>query len=317
MPLARRLMMTGTLSALAASCPRAPSQAQAQSADHPFLLYRQADLDIAYDQLAWAPNQAAIVGRYAKDSAQVRRLMPPRTESYGPSGAETLDIFAPPIAGRLPIHVFIHGGAWRGLSKDDASAPAPTFVELGAIYIALNFANIPAVRLPEMAEQCRAALRWIAANAARFGGNADRITLSGHSSGAHLAAVLLTTDWTASGLPGDLIKHGLLMSGIYDLYPVMLSSRRNYVKLSAEEVTALSPIRHLDRIACPVHVAWGDLESPEFKRQNMLMADALAGMGRLQGRFTLFNHNHFEVVEQLNRPDSTLGRAALQAMGLG
>ncbi len=164
MPFPRRQMITGVLATLAtaASGGRSP----AQVADRPFLLYHQAELDTAYDQQAWAPNQSAIVARYAAESAQVRRLLPPRTEHYGPSAAETLDIFAPSVTGRLPIHVFIHGGAWRGLSKDDASAPAPTFVELGAIYIALNFANLPAVRLPDMVEQCRAALRWIAANAA-------------------------------------------------------------------------------------------------------------------------------------------------------
>jgi arylformamidase len=69
------------------------------------------------------------------------------------------------------------------------------------------------------------------------------------------------------------------MSGMMELYPVLLSSRSGYVKVSAAEVEALSPMRHLDRIACPVIVVHGDQESPEFKRQASVFAEALSGMG--------------------------------------
>ena len=62
-------------------------------------------------------------------------------------------------------------------------------------------------------------------------------------------------------------------------------------------------MRRLDRIHCPVAMAWGDLESPEFKRQGMVFADALLGMGLQRSRATLFNTNHLQVPLQLNRPD--------------
>jgi arylformamidase len=226
-----------------------------------------------------------------------------------------LDVFGGD-AGRAPIHVFVHGGAWRLLTKDDASAPAANFVDRGGVYVALNFAAAPGVRLPEMVEQCRRALLWVHANAASFGGNADRITLSGHSSGGHIAAALLTTDWVAEGGPPDLLKGGLLMSGIYELYPVMLSSRRDYLTLTGEDVVALSPLRHLDRLRCLLTIAWGDLESPEFKRQGATFADAVQGMGLLKSRHVLFDTNHFQMPMQLYRPDTPLGLAALTMMGL-
>lgn len=307
--LVRRSVLLGGAALLATA-------ARARAEDHVFLTYTQSELDRAYDQANWAPDRAAIIARYATDSAMVRRAIKPRTESYGPTAAETLDIFAPRDPGRAPIHVFIHGGAWLSLSKDDASAPAPTFLDMGAIYIALGFANIPAVRLPNMVDQCRRALAWIHTNAASFGGNADAIHISGHSSGGHLAAVMLTTDWTSLGKPADLVKSALLLSGVYDLYPAMLSSRRNYLKLTSDECLAFSPMRHLDRVHCPVAVSVGDEESPEFKRQAQVMGDALAGMGLLRLRATQFNQNHFQMPEQLNRPDSPLGRIALSMMGL-
>jgi len=279
-----------------------------------FLNYTQQELDDAYDQAKWAPNSKEVIARYATDSAAVRQKDPPKTEKFGPTEAETLDIFAPQGAKDLPVMVFIHGGAWRALTKDDASAPAPTFVENGCIYVALNFAVIPAVRLPDMAQQCRAAMVWVHKNIARFGGDPNRIFVSGHSSGGHLCGVIATTDWTKFGGPADLLKGAVPMSGMYDLYPVMLSQRSSYVKLSPEEVVALSPMRHLEQITFPVLVVHGDKETPEFQRHSREFATALAGMGKLAGSIVLSGKNHFEVPEELNRADTEVSKAVLKLM---
>ncbi|EJL80909.1 esterase/lipase [Herbaspirillum sp. CF444] len=288
--------------------------AVAFAAGNPFLAYTQDELDKAYDQRNWAPNSAEVIGRYGSDSMAVRKKYPPRTERYGSSEAESLDIFAPAGVKNLPVMVFVHGGAWRALGKDDSSAPAPTFVENGCLYVALNFANIPTVRLPDMAMQCRNAMLWLHANIARFGGDPQRIFVSGHSSGGHLSAVLLTTDWSSFGAPADLIKGGVTMSGMYELYPVLLSARSSYVKVSAGEAAALSPLRHLDKIMCPVMVVNGDKESPEFQRQASEFATVLAGMGKLRGRFVLSGKNHFEVPEALNDAGNVLSKAVLEMM---
>ena len=102
-----------------------------------------------------------------------------------------------------PIHVHIHGGGWRALTKDDVSFLAPVFTNAGAIYVALNFSVIPAVRLPDMVAQAQRAICWLHGNAHSFGGDPSRIHLSGHSAGAHMASVLLTTNWPARfGLAG-------------------------------------------------------------------------------------------------------------------
>jgi arylformamidase len=296
-----------------ASALLAPLKAVAD-ADTVFLDYSQDDLDKAYDQRNWAANAGEVIKRYSTDSIAARAKYPPRTERYGQSEAETLDIFAPAGARGLPVMVFVHGGAWRALSKDDSAAPVSSFVEHGCLYVALNFANIPAVRLPDMASQCRLAMLWIRANIARFGGDPQRIFVSGHSSGGHLAATLLATDWKSLGAPADLIKGGVVMSGMMELYPVLLSSRSGYVKVSAAEVEALSPMRHLDRIACLVIVVHGDQESPEFKRQANVFAEALSGMGRLRAQFVLRGKNHFEVPEAFNDASHPLTMNVLAMM---
>lgn len=292
-----------------------------------FLHYTQAELDRAYDQRAWAANAAEVIGSYTTISKAVRSRFPFTTEHYGSDDDETLDIYPPVMEagagasaaanGRegAPVHVFVHGGAWQRLTKDESAFPAPAFVENGAVYVALNFSVIPKVRLPEMANQCRRAIVWIRRNAWRFGGDPKRIHLSGHSSGGHLAGVLLTTDWKAFGLDGSPLRSGLVASGMYDLGPVLLSARSSYVKLDKAEEDALSPMRHLDRVACPIAVAYGEGETPEFRRHAHDFAAALKAKVRhpsllVEGK----GQNHFELALTLGTADGLLGKVALAQM---
>jgi arylformamidase len=313
MAIDRRDILKGAACATLAAALAPAASAQAAKV---FLDYTQEELDRAYDQTVWAPDQDELIQRYATRSAATRqRLKFKSAVAYGPTEDEVLDIF-PAEREAAPIHVFIHGGAWRGGSKDLYSFPADTFVPAGATYVALNFANIPKTRLPEMADQLRRAIAWLHANAASFGGDRERIFVSGHSSGGHLAAVLLTTDWVALNLPRDIIKGGVCASGIYDMHPAMLSSRRNYLKLSQAEEGALSPLLHLDLVGSPIGVAHGTRESPEFQRQARAFVAALAAGGYRHEFAVLDGLNHFEVCDSLADAHSPLSQMALRQMGL-
>ena len=282
-----------------------------------FLDYTQEELDRAYDQRAWAPNAAHVIERYGTDSAAARaRLSHTSDIAYGPSAEEVLDVF-PAKRPKAPALVFIHGGAWRAFPKSSNEFAAGAFVEAGAAFVVPEFATIPEVRLPEMAEQVRRAIVWVHRNAAIFGGDPDRIHICGHSSGGHLAAVLLTTDWTAYGLPVNVIKGGLCVSGMYDLHPVLLSARSGYIKITEAEQAALSPIRHVRRITAPIAIAYGDRESPEFKRQGGAFHDALQRAGHKCQLLVLHGVNHFEGIATLADPDSVLARIVLEQMALG
>jgi arylformamidase len=273
-----------------------------------FLHYTQEQLDQAYDQAVWAPQLNELQAYDGTSSAAVRRVLPPRTERYGKSDIELIDIFTPANASGVPIMIYIHGGAWLYNSRLDASFPAPTLVGRGAAYLAPDFNNVRQVRLPDMIEQCRSAVEWAVRNAPSFGGDPNRVYISGHSSGSHLASCVLITDWTRRGLPADTIKGALLMSGMYELYPAMLSSRGKYVQITPQEMDAASAMRHLNMVNCPVVVANGDRESPEFRRQSTALADALQGMGRLSARIELFATNHFQVPQRLSQSDSELSQ---------
>ena len=282
--------------------------------DKVFLDYTQEQLDQAYDQLYWAPQRDVIQAEIRKACESVRQAIPPRTERYGKSDMQLLDIFVPAGAAKAPVLVFLHGGAWLRGSRLDVAYPAPSVTGRGAAFLAVDFNNVSEVPLPAMIEQCREAIDWTTRHAASFGGDPGRIYLAGHSSGAHLAGCVLLTDWVARGLPGDVIKGALLISGMYDLHAPLLSARSKYVKITPEEEAAASAMRQLGRIRCPVAVAWSVGDSPEFRRQSQVFAAALQSMGRLASRTEVFSANHFEEPRQLEKPDSELSRALFSLM---
>ena len=279
----------------------------------------QNELDDAYDQLKWASNRDQLTHRRAVLSELVReRLGAPRRFAYGTGPAEGLDVYttAKPNA---PVNVFIHGGAWRSGAAKDFGVLAELFVNAGANFVALDFSNIDQVggNLMALADQVRRAVAWVYRNAEKFGGDQNRLHVTGHSSGAHLGGCVLVTDWEKMfGLPRDVVKGGLLSSGMYDLEPVRLSKRSQYVKFSDETVEALSAIRHIGRLNCPVILAHGTCESPEFMRQTRDFAAAVQAAGKPVKLIVAEGYNHFEMLDALANPYGLLGRAVLQQMGL-
>jgi arylformamidase len=277
-----------------------------------FLDYSQDELDRAYDQRVWAANAEVSLARCREAGAKVRASTRMLADiAYGDGPDERLDVF-PCETAVAPIHVHVHGGAWRMQSKDDASFMAPAMTAAGMHLIAPHFTNLPGCRMPDMVDQLARALGWVHRHAREFGGDPDRILLSGHSSGAHLCAVLLTLDWPARGLPSDLVKAALCVSGSYDLAPVLLSARRAYIDLTREEAERLSPLRHAAAVRCPVIVMTGEHESPEFIRQGMAFAGALQQAGRDAELIQVPGYNHFEMNEALGRAGTVPHAAAVR-----
>ena len=278
----------------------------------------QKGLDDAYDQSVWATNGKQLLDRYAVLSDDVRtRLGTPQRFSYGATPACALDVYR--ARDGAPIQIFIHGGAWRSGTAKDWAFPADMFVHRGAHFVVPDFVSVidAGGSLLAMAEQVRNAIAWTYRNGERFGGDRAHMFLSGHSSGAHLAGVALTTDWKRLGLPSDLVKGGVLLSGMYDLKPVRLSARSRYVHFDDATEQALSPQRHLDRLHAPLIVAYASLDSPEFQRQSREFAAAVKASGKPIDLVVARGYNHFEAPETLGNPYGLLGRAALAQMGLG
>jgi arylformamidase len=283
--------------------------------DKVFLDYDQAGLDRQYNQRAWVANADELIHRYTVMSEAVRaRLGEPENIAYGAALTETLDLYRAARA-PAPLLVFLHGGAWQRLSKRESAFAAATFVRAGAHFAAVDFAAVPAARLAELVDQVRRALAFLYRSAERLGIARDRIHLVGHSSGAHLAACAMTTNWSALGLAAP-IKGGLCVSGIYDLRPVRLSARNAYLHLDDAGEQTLSPQRHLDRLTCPLIVAAAEFEAPEFRRQARDFAAAAADGGSVASHLEGRGFNHFDFIETLAERQGVLGKLMLEQMGL-
>lgn len=273
----------------------------------------QAALDAAYDQAVYAPNMTEVLARLEGKSRQNRASLDTGHYRYGDHADESMDIYRAAGEGK-PVLVFVHGGSWRvGKAADNAFA-AGTIVDAGIHFVVPDFSPVDAFDgdLAGMVDQLRRAVTWVQGHAEDFGGDPDRLYLAGFSSGAHLAGVLLTLDGREQGLPADVFKGALLCSGMYDLTPVALSFRREFLRLDADAIAALSPQLNVERIAAPVIIACGTNESPEFQRQAREFAEILDKTGKAVQLVEVAGRNHFEIIETLADPDSPLTRELLR-----
>jgi arylformamidase len=278
----------------------------------------QKELDDAYDQTVYAPNQPLLAARRKVASESALKRFPPERRAYGATEIEKLDIYrcAKPNA---PVMIYTHGGAWRNGMAKDFAFQAEMYLNAGANLVIVDFVQVQDTggSLLPMIHQVRSAVAWVYKNATSFGADPDRLFVSGHSSGAHLTGCVLVTEWQKDfGLPANFIKGGVLVSGMYDLKPVRLSKRSKYVNFTDEIEQALSSQRHLDRLNAPVVVAYGSEETPEFQRQSRDFAAAVKAAGKPVELIVGEGFNHFEMQETYGNPYGIAGRAALRLMGL-
>lgn len=322
-PVTRRTML-GAAAIAAAATPAFAEQCHIgppvhDEGPHVWMNMDQVELDAAYDQSVYAPLGNQVIARCVSNSELVRqRLGPPQHLAYGPTEIEKLDIFRAKQP-NAPIFLFIHGGAWLHGSAKDYAYAAETYVNAGAHYVVPDFIAVDKANgdLTVMASQVRRAIAWTYKNAASFGGDPNRLYIGGHSSGGHLCGVALVTDWKADfGLPEDIVKAGVCMSGMYDMKPVRLSKRGNYVHFTDAMEQAMSSQRHLDLLHAPITVTYGSNETPEFQRQNRDFAAAVKAAGKPVQLVEAANYNHFEMMESVGNPYGPNGRAVLTMMKL-
>lgn len=283
-----------------------------------WLDYDQAALDAAYDQSVYAPNQDAIKDRrMMMAEIALARIGAPEVIAYGPGRNETFDLYRAG-AGDRPLAIYVHGGAWRAGRAREFAALAEPFLRAGSHVAILDFDLVQDCggNLFPMVEQARRATAQICARARDYGADPARIHLIGHSSGAHMAGCVATTDWETYGLPPSILRGAMLFSGMYDLEPVRRSARSRYVAFTDAMVQELSAIRRLDRIHCPLLLAYGTLETPEFQRQTRDFHAAVLKTGKPARLLVGTGYNHFEILETLANPYGLLGHAALEQMEL-
>ena len=279
--------------------------------------YTQAELDRQYNSRGTVPDVSVYLNDYTARTSQAKaQLRCIDNLRYGGEADELLDIY-PANQPHAPVMVYLHGGDWRTLSKEDSGFAAPSFVGKGAMLVVLDFTLVPYTTLPAMGAQVRKALGWLHKNVAAYGGDPQRIHIAGHSSGANLVGQLLMTDWQAGhGAPADLIKSAVFISGLGDLEPVRLSFRNEKLHLTPEVATQVSLLKHQPGRVCPMLVAVGQNETEDYRRQSRDLADHWRSQGNACELLELPGKHHFDAVLEWADPQSALFKASCALMGL-
>ena len=281
------------------------------------MLYRnfqtQAELDAQYDAEKLGLDLASYIDFYISNSQQVREELTCHLDiPFGPTLAENLDIF-PASEPNAPILVFIHGGYWKMLSSKEFSFVAKGPVSAGVTVIVINYELCPKVTIDEIVRQNRAAISWIYRNAKSFGGNPNRIYVSGHSAGGHLPAMMMATDWEKNyGLPNNIIKGGCAISGLFDLMPFPYTWLQPSLQLTWGEVLRNSPIRHIPEKAGHLIITYGKEETSEFHRQSQDFLKQWNAKG-LEGKYLPQpGKNHLTAINGFLDAESPLCKAILE-----
>ncbi len=231
--------------------------------------------------------------------------------AYGTAAMQDYDVYHGVGAGPRPCLMFVHGGYWQALSKVDCAFLAEAFVARGVSVVMVNYRLCPGVSMSDVVEDCRACVAHVAANAAGHNIDAGRLFVAGNSAGGHLTAVLLSTDWSAFGLPRDLVKGGCAISGLYDLEPIRLTYLNDKLGMNADDARRLSPLHMLPRRAGHLILSVGGDESAEFHRQQADYLAAWQARGLPCSVVPQTRGDHFQVMEWLGDPAQPLFHAVM------
>ncbi len=266
-------------------------------------------------------DYAPFLRAYAERSAAaLRGRAAHRDLPYGDKASQRLDLFVPPratnAAAAPPLLVFIHGGYWQELSKQSSLFGAPGCVDAGFAFAAIDYTLAPAATIGEIARECRSALRWLHAHGPALGFDPSRIAVAGSSAGAHLAAMCCVRGWAGDAdLPAGLPAAGVLVSGVYELAPLIGTSIDQALSLTPDDAAAWSPIRLPLGDFPPTAVCWGQIETAEFQRQSRAFAQAIAAAGAPRPElFEVPARNHFDVILDLCERGTPLGDATLRLL---
>jgi arylformamidase len=282
-------------------------------------LYRnftsQKEIDLEYNFALTVPEVGDWAEFYAKHSAAARSNLDCALDvHYGPTVDETVDIFPAKEPG-APLLVFIHGGYWYSFSSKEFSMVANGLVGHGITVAVMNYSLCPKVTIPEITRQSRALIAWFQGEASNYNADPARIFVSGHSAGGQQVAMLSATDWSGEyGLPDDVIKGGVAISGIHDLRAMPYSYLQPSLQLTHEVILRQSPCLDVPRSGPPLLISCGAKETSEIRRlateyHQARQANGLGGELLIQE-----GKHHFSAIEGLNDGDSTLCKAVTDFM---
>ena len=225
-----------------------------------------------------------------------------RDLAYAPGERRRLDVYAPmSVAARpLPIIVFFYGGSWKSGSKEGYGFVGRALAAQGFVVAVPDYRLVPEVRFPGFVEDSAAAVKWVRANIARFGGDPDRIVLAGHSAGAYNAAMLaLDPRWL--GEDRAAVKGWAALAGPYEFLPLDTEVTKDAFA-AAEDLEATQPILLASADDPPALLLAGGEDELVIPSQSTGMAIALVEAGAKAEALVYPDLGHVGVVTALSMP---------------
>ena len=298
---------------------------------NPMFAYSELDDDARGEQLMrdasynnrWAvPDHMADLDRWAAKSKAVRAAVRSRLDiAYGAGDREKIDILYPERSGPVPLIVFLHGGYWMSMTKDSYSFIGENFVDAGAAFAVVGFGLCPDVTLAKLVGQVENAVAHLWDKAGDYGLDRERFFLAGHSSGGHLAAMVLGGGVTSNPpVPPETFKASVIVSGLFDLAPIAKTYINNYIALDEKGIHDLSPVHRLPQAGKrmgPLILGTGEHELAEYHLHQSRYAAAWADNGHALQICDAAGYQHFDVPYDLANRDGGLHRAFVTSMNLG
>ena len=214
-------------------------------------VYRELDLAAVlseYQPALHVPSLAAVLAEYGQRGDAARAALPHQRIEYGAHPDEWLWYVPAPTPG-APLLVFLHGGYWRRLSADDGCLLSQGAHEQGWAFASINYTLCPNGPLDLLVEQCRNAVDHLVTRAAELGHDPRRIVVAGHSAGGHLAGMIALHDPRPAGY--------VMVSGVFDITPIVHTPINDDVRLSPADAERLSPMgRVAARPGVPCITVW-------------------------------------------------------------
>ncbi|EGD23671.1 alpha/beta hydrolase [Prescottella equi] len=229
---------------------------------------------------------------------------------FDPDSTERLDVWG--VGGALrPVFVAIHGGYWRALSRHHTAFMAGMLADAGIATVAVDYGLAPHTPLEEIVRQVRAAVAWVYHHGAEHGLDRNRIVVGGSSAGGHLTATTMVSGWQAEfGLPDDVVRAAMPISGLFDIRPLVDSFANEWLGLDDSRASALSPMLQADRVGPRAVVAVAEHDGVGFLEQSRKFHEAWARRSESE-LLVVPDRNHYDIFLDLAEPDSALGRALL------
>ena len=263
-------------------------------------------LEREYSPSSCVTNYLELVQSYTSESKEISKLLKFEKDLiYGISIDETLDLCLAEV-NDSPLVIFIHGGYWQLLSKNDCLFPAKDFFDEGISYCSIDYTLAPHANIDEMIEQCIRAVQWLYQSAIKYGYDEKKFFLIGSSAGAHLATMTMLTDWENYDLPADIIKGCTLLSGVYDIRPIVKTYINEPLNLDMQTASMLSPLFKVRSHTANLIISWGENETNEFKRQSIEFDKKWKACGNTSHLLEVKGNNHFDIVFNMMKKDCAL-----------